>query len=61
MLSMWCSAYSKHELTTGSFLGTTGTSHHDDKGEIQVTKFMSMRVPTHDTGAELFVVAKKYL
>ena len=48
-------------LQQALFLGTTGTSHHDDKGEIQVTKFMSMRVPTHDTGAELFVVVKKYL
>lgn len=42
-------------------MGTAGTSHRDVKGEIQVTKFMSMRVPKRDTGAELFVVVRKYL
>ena len=42
-------------------MGTAGTSHHDAKGEIQITEFMSMRVPMHDTGAELFVVVRKYL
>ena len=36
-------------------MGTVGTSHHDVKGEMQITKFMSMRVPMHDTGAELLV------
>ena len=38
-----------------------GTSRHDEKGEIQITEFMSMRVPMHETGAELFVVVKKCL
>ena len=42
-------------------MGTAGTSHHDVKGEIQITKFMSMRVPMHDTGAELLVVVLKGL
>jgi hypothetical protein len=42
-------------------MGTVGTSHHDVKGEMQITKFMSMRVPMHDTGAELLVVARKRL
>ena len=42
-------------------MGTAGTSHHDVKEEIQITEFMSMRVPMRDTGAELFVVVKKYL
>ena len=37
-------------------MGTVGTSHHDVKEEIQVTKFMSMRVPMRDTGAERLVV-----
>jgi hypothetical protein len=42
-------------------MGTAGTSHHDAKEEIQITKFMSMRVPMRDTGAELLVVARKRL
>ena len=48
-------------LCIGLFVGTTGTCHHDDKGEIQATEIASMRVPMRDTGAELFVVVKKYL
>lgn len=40
-------------------MGTTGTSHHDAKEEIQITKIMSMRVPMRDTGAELLVVVRK--
>ncbi len=46
-------------LCIGLFVGTTGTCHHDDKGEIQATEIASMRVPMRDTGAELFVVVKK--
>lgn len=42
-------------------MGTVGTSHHDVKREMQITKFMSMRVSMHDTGAELPVVARKRL
>jgi len=42
-------------------MGTVGTSHHDVKGEMQITKFMSMNVPMRDSGAELFVVARKRL
>ena len=38
-----------------------GTSRHDEKGEIQITEFMSMRVPMHETGAELFVLVMKRL
>ena len=42
-------------------MGTAGTSHHDAKEEIQVTRFTSMRVPMRDTGAELLVVVMKRL
>ena len=42
-------------------MGTAGTSHRDVKGEIQVTKIMSMRVPMRDTGTELLVVVMKRL
>ena len=42
-------------------MGTVGTSRHDDKGDIQITKFMSIRVPMHGTGTELFVVVMKCL
>lgn len=42
-------------------MGTVGTSHHDVKGEIQITEFMSMRVPMRDTGAERLVVVRKRL
>jgi hypothetical protein len=42
-------------------MGTVGTSRHDEKGDIQITKFMSIRVPMHETGAELFVVVRKRL
>jgi len=42
-------------------MGTVGTSRHDDKGYIQITKFMSIRVPMHETGTELFVVVMKGL
>ena len=42
-------------------MGTAGTSHHDVKEEIQITKIMSMRVPMRDTGAELRVVVMKRL
>lgn len=42
-------------------MGTTGTSHHDVKEEIKMTKFMNMRVPMRDTGAEQFVVVMKGL
>ena len=40
-------------------MGTVGTSHHDVKGEMQITKLISMRVPMRDTGAELLVVVMK--
>ena len=42
-------------------MGTAGTSHYGVKGEIQITELMSMRVPMHDTGTELFVVVRKHL
>jgi len=42
-------------------MGTAGTSHRNAKGEIQVTEFMSMRVPMWDTGTEQLVVAMKCL
>jgi hypothetical protein len=42
-------------------MGTVGTSHHDVKEEIQMTKFMSVRVPMHDAGAELPVVVLRRL
>ena len=42
-------------------MGTVGTSHHDVKAEMQMTKFISMRVPMRDTGAELLVVVIKHL
>ena len=42
-------------------MGTAGTSHRDVKEDIQITKFMSMRVPMRDTGAELLVVVMKRL
>ena len=42
-------------------MGTVGTSHHDVKGEMQMTKFISIRVPKRDTGAELLVVVMKHL
>jgi len=42
-------------------MGTTGTSHHDVKGEWQITEMMSLRVPMHDTGAEQLVVVRKRL
>ncbi len=42
-------------------MGTAGTSRHDAKGEIQVGETISVRVPMHDTGAELFVVVMKCL
>jgi len=38
-----------------------GTSRHDEKGDIQITEFMSIRVPKHETGAELFVLVMKRL
>ena len=43
------------------FLGTAGTSHHNAKGEMQITEIMSMRVPMCDTGAESFVVVRRCL
>ncbi len=42
-------------------MGTAGTSHHDVKEEIRITKIMSMRVPMRNTGAELLVVVMKRL
>jgi hypothetical protein len=42
-------------------VGTGGISHHDAKGEIQITEFMSMRVPMRDTGTGLLVVVMKRL
>ena len=61
MLCRRCPAYSGRDSSIGLSMGTVGTSHHDVKGEIQITKFMSMRVPMRDTGAELLVVARKRL
>ena len=61
MLRRWCPAYSGRDSVSGSFLGTAGTSRYDDKGEMQVTEFISMRVPRHSTGAELPVVVRKRL
>lgn len=42
-------------------MGTTGTSHHDVKGERRITEIMSLRVPMHDTGAEQPVIVRKHL
>ena len=42
-------------------MGTAGTSHYDVKGDMQVAESMSIRVPKHNTGTELFVVVKKCL
>ena len=42
-------------------MGTAGTSHYDDKREVQVIEVMSMRVSMHSTGAELPVVVMKHL
>lgn len=61
MLCKRCPAYSGHDFVSGSFLGTAGTSHHNAKEEVQVTEFMSMRVPMCDTGTEQLVVVLKCL
>ena len=61
MLCRRCPAYSGRDSISVLSVGTAGTSHHDVKGEIQITELMSMRVPMRDTGAELLVVVRKYL
>ena len=43
------------------FSGTVGTSRQDAKGEIQIIKMMSVRVPMPGTGAELLVVVRRHL
>ncbi len=61
MLCKRCPAYSGRDCVLGFLVGTAGTSRHDVKGEIQIARTMSMRVPMHGTGAELFVVVLKHL
>ena len=61
MLCKWCPAYSGRESLLGFLRELREPVIMMFKGEIQIGKTMSMRVPMHSTGTELFVVVMKCL
>lgn len=61
MLCKWCPAYSGREFIPGFHWELREPVITMFKEEIQITKFMSMRVPMRDTGTELLVVVRKHL